>query len=70
ELIQDLKKWWMMLSQKDKADRNRAKLKEIQENINDKCEIIDKKQDKILASLLNKPFNKNKIDKLIKKDGF
>ncbi|CAG8669123.1 42137_t:CDS:2 [Gigaspora margarita] len=60
---------WMILSQKDKADKNQAKLKEIQERINDRCEMIDEKQGKMLASLLNKPFNKFKIDKLVKENG-
>ncbi|CAG8610167.1 16187_t:CDS:2, partial [Gigaspora rosea] len=69
ELIQDLKGWWTILSQKDKADKNRAKLKEIQERINDRCKIIDGKQGQMLASLLDKPFNKIKIDRLVKENG-
>ncbi|CAG8854030.1 18117_t:CDS:1, partial [Gigaspora margarita] len=69
ELIQDLKEWWIILSQKDKADRNHTKLKEIQEKINNRCELIDGKQDKILASLLDKPFSKIKIDRLVKEEG-
>ncbi|CAG8754470.1 6816_t:CDS:10, partial [Gigaspora margarita] len=69
ELIQNLKGWWMILSQKDKTNKNYAKLKKIQERINDRCEMIDGKQDKILASLLDKPFNKIKINKLVKENG-
>ncbi|CAG8737704.1 40998_t:CDS:2, partial [Gigaspora margarita] len=46
KLIQDLKEWWMILSQKNKADRNCAKLKEIQKKISNRCELIDGKQGK------------------------
>ncbi|CAG8818957.1 39932_t:CDS:2, partial [Gigaspora margarita] len=53
----------------NKADKNHAKLKEIQERINDRCEIINGKQGKMLASLLDKPFNKIKIDRLVKENG-
>ncbi|CAG8738366.1 26752_t:CDS:2, partial [Gigaspora margarita] len=64
----EITRWWMIPSQKDKADRNRAKLKEIQEKINNRYEIIDGKQDKMLASLLDKPFSKIKIDRLVKEE--
>ncbi|CAG8546493.1 44356_t:CDS:2 [Gigaspora margarita] len=60
----------MILSQKDKADRNHTKLKEIQEKINDRCEMINEKQSKMLASLLDKLFNKIKINRLVKKESF
>src|SRR5260364_420892 len=60
----------MILSQKDKADRNCTKLKEIQEKINNRYEMLDGKQGKMLASLLDKPFSKIKINRLVKEEGF
>jgi len=40
----------------------------MQENINKRCEMIRSEQGKMLASLLNKPYNKITLDRVIKKE--
>ena len=67
--LEDLKGWWKILKEKNQRELEVATRKEINEKINRRCEMIHNAQGKMIASLLNKPLKKIKLEKLIVKEG-
>lgn len=71
ELIDDLKGWWKILYAKRAEEIEQQRRKEIEENIERRHQMIDGKQGKMLASLLEKPYRKIQIDRLLEeKDNY
>ncbi|CAG8816729.1 86_t:CDS:1, partial [Gigaspora rosea] len=48
--------WWKILFIKNSERVEKEKLKQIDENIEKRCQMIDGDQGRMLASLLEKPF--------------
>ena len=69
EWIDDMKGWWRIINQKRSEELERIKRKEIEANIDRRCEMLENKQGKMLSSLLNKPFSKITVDRLFKEQG-
>ena len=66
EVIEDLKGWWKILRARRSWEIDNQRKKEIEENVERRCQMIDGEQGQMLSSLLEKPNRKIKIDKLIK----
>ncbi|CAG8795386.1 9111_t:CDS:2, partial [Gigaspora rosea] len=63
--VEDLRGWWKILFIKNSERVEKEKLKQIEENIEKHCQIIDGGQGRILASLLEKLFKCAIIDRII-----
>jgi preprotein translocase subunit SecD len=66
--IEDIKGWQKLLQEKKKKNWEQAQRRRIEENIDKRCEMIKTDQGKMLASLLNKPYKKIVLDRLIKQE--
>jgi len=66
EIISDIRGWWKILYKRRAEEIEKQRLKEIEQNIKKRCQMINSKQERILMSLLNKPLNKIRINKLVK----
>jgi len=64
--IEDMKGWQKILQERKKKDWERTQRRQIEENIDKRCEMIKTDQEKMLASLLNKLYKKILLDRLIK----
>ncbi|CAG8795683.1 15036_t:CDS:1, partial [Gigaspora margarita] len=53
---------------KNAQELEQAQIKIINNRISERCEMIDGNQGKMLASLLDKPFSKIKINQLLTRD--
>ncbi|CAG8715483.1 12203_t:CDS:1, partial [Gigaspora margarita] len=62
---QDLHGWTKILEKKCLAENTFSRNKKIQKKVKKRCEIIVNKQGQMLISLLNKPYNKIIINKLV-----
>ena len=67
EVIEDLKGWWKILQARRSWEIYNQRRKEIEENIEKRCQMIDGEQGRMLSSLLEKPNMKVQIDRLVKK---
>ena len=65
ELIEDLKGWWKIFYARRSSEIETLKKREIEENIEKRCKMINGKQGKMLTSLLDRPSRKIQIDRLI-----
>ncbi|CAG8769407.1 20456_t:CDS:1, partial [Gigaspora rosea] len=63
--VEDLRGWWKILFIKNSERVEKEKLKQIEEDIEKRCQMIDGDQERMLASLLEKPFKCAIIDKII-----
>src|SRR5260363_107885 len=63
--IEDLSGWWKILFNKNSDRIEKEKLKQIEWCIERRCQMIDGEQGRMLASLLEKPFNHVVVDKLL-----
>jgi hypothetical protein len=63
--IDDIKGWQRILKDKRKEEWEQAQRKQIEENINRRCEMIKTDQGRMIASLLNKPYKKIVLDRFI-----
>jgi hypothetical protein len=63
--IDDIKGWQRILKDKRKEEWERALKKQIEENINKRCEMIKTDQGRMIASLLNKPYKKITLDRFM-----
>jgi hypothetical protein len=65
EIISDVRGWWKILYKRRAEEIERQRLKEIEQNIERRCQMINGKQGRMLMSLLDKPLNKIRIDRLV-----
>src|SRR5260363_146613 len=63
--IEDIRGWWQILNRKLAAKRKQEEFRRIEKFTNERCEIIRNKQGRMLMSLLEKPYQKIKIDRLL-----
>ncbi|CAG8827754.1 18246_t:CDS:2, partial [Gigaspora rosea] len=70
--VEDLRGWWKILFIKNLERVEREKLKQIKENIEKRCQIIDGDQRRMLASLLEKHLKKTRdfFQRQFRKRGF
>ena len=68
ELIENLKGWWKILRARRVSELESQKRKEIEDNIERRCQMIDEKQGKMLISLLDKPTKKIQLDRLFSEE--
>src|ERR1043165_5850740 len=66
--IEDMKSWQKLLQEKKKKEWEQKQRKQIEENIDKRCEMIKTDQEKMIASLLNKPYKKIVLDRFIKQE--
>jgi len=66
EWIEDMKGWQKILQEKKKKEWEQKQRRQIEENIDKRCEMIKTDQGKIIASFLNRPYKKIILDRLIK----
>jgi hypothetical protein len=64
--IEDIKGWKKLLLERKKKNWERVQRKQIEENIDKRCEMIRTNQGKMIASLLNRPYKKIVLDRFIK----
>jgi hypothetical protein len=64
--IEDMKGWKKLLIERKKKNWERVQRKQIEENIDKRCEMIRADQGKMIASLLNRPYKKIVLDRFIK----
>jgi exonuclease III len=67
--IEDMKGWQKLLQEKKRKEWEQAQRRQIEENIDKRCEMIKTDQGKMIASLLNRPYKKIILDRLIKQVG-
>jgi plasmid stabilization system protein ParE len=65
EIITDLRGWWKILYKKRAEELEKQQAKEIEQNIERRCQMINGKQRRMLMSLLDRPIKKIRIDRLI-----
>ncbi|CAG8650911.1 6426_t:CDS:2 [Gigaspora rosea] len=63
------KSWWKIMKKRNSKVIENATNKEISRRIKERCEMISLNQRKMIASLLNKPYKKVKLNKLLEKEG-
>jgi hypothetical protein len=63
--IEDIKGWQKILQEKKKKEWEQKQRKQIEDNIDKRCEMIKTDQGKMIASLLNKPYKKVTLDRII-----
>jgi hypothetical protein len=63
--LDDIKGWQRILKDRRKEEWEQAQRKQIEENINKRCEMIKTDQGRMIASLLNKPYKKITLDRFI-----
>src|ERR1043165_939157 len=66
--IEDIKGWQKLLQEKKKKEWESMQRKQIEENIDKRCEMIKTDQGKMIASLLNRPYKKITLDRFIKQE--
>src|SRR5260363_248835 len=69
DTLVDLKGWWKIMKERNSKEIENATNKEISRRIKEWCEMISSNQGKMIASLLDKPYRKVKLDKLLEKEG-
>jgi hypothetical protein len=67
--IEDMKGWRKLLQEKKKKEWEQVQRKQIEENIDKRCEMIKTDQGKMIASLLNRPYKKIVLDRFIEQEG-
>jgi hypothetical protein len=65
ELIEDLKGWWKILYTRRTSEIEALRQKEIKDFTEKRCQMIRNDQGKMINSLLDKPYKKIQIDKII-----
>ena len=65
QLQEELSRWWTVLKGKLVAENNTTSKVEIRECIDRRCEMIKDNQRRMINSLLEKPFKKVVIDRLL-----
>ena len=63
--VEDIRGWWQILNRKLAAERKQEESRRIEKFTNERCEMIRNKQGRMLMSLLEKPYQKIKIDRLL-----
>jgi len=66
--IKDIKGWQKLLQKKKKKELKQDQRRQIEENIDKRCEIIKTDQGKMIASLLNKLYKKITLDRFIEQE--
>src|SRR6185436_9575901 len=66
--IEDMKGWQKLLQEKKRREWEQKQRKQIEENINKRCEMIKTDQGKMIASLLNRPYKKIVLDRFVKQE--
>ena len=64
--IEDMKGWQKILQEKKKNEWEQKQKRQIEENIDKRCEMIKTDQEKMIVSLLNRPYKKIILNKFIK----
>src|ERR1043165_365731 len=64
-----MKDWQKLLQEKKKKEWEQVQRRQIEENIDKRCEIIKTDQRKMIASLLNRPYKKIILDRFIEQKG-
>jgi len=67
--IEDMKGWRKLLQEKKKREWEQVQRKQIEENIDKRCEMIKTDQGRMIASLLNRPYKKIILDRFIEQEG-
>jgi len=65
QLQEELTRWWKIIKEKLVAENSNALRLEINEHIDRRCEMIKNNQSRMINSLLEKPFKKVAIDRLL-----
>ena len=63
--IEDIKGWQRIFKERRKEEWEQAQRKQIEENINKRCEMIKSDQGRMITSLLNRPYKKIILDRFI-----
>ena len=66
--IDDIKGWQRIFKEKRKEEWEYVQRKQIEENVNRRCEMIKTDQGRMIASLLNKPYKKIMLDRYLVQD--
>ena len=64
-----MKDWRKLLQEKKKREWEQVQRKQIEENIDKRCEMIKTDQGRMIASLLNRPYKKIILDRFIEQEG-
>jgi len=65
QLQEELTRWWKIIKEKLVAENSNAIRLEINEHVDRRCEMIKNNQSRMINSLLEKPFKKVAIDRLL-----
>ena len=63
-----MKGWLKLLQEKKEKEWEQRQRKQIEENIDKRCEMIKTNQGKMIASLLNKPYKKIILNRFIEQE--